>query len=154
MIRGLLYGAVLTFLLLAAPKDTDAAKVECIKEGELAFHYHVNVHLILINDVAEINVPFAIPANLGLRPDSCALEIHTHDLSGELHIESTMADKTFSIPDLIKYLEEKLQMSMTNHDGSPLLLLVNDQIHMSYWKLTQNLALEDEMKIVILLRIK
>lgn len=154
MTRGLLYGAVLTFFLLIAPGEADAAKVECIKEGELAFHYHANVHLILINDAAEKNVSFVIPANLGFKPDGCALEIHTHDQSGQLHIESTIADKAFKIPDLIKYLEEELQMAMKNHDGSPLLLLVNGHIHMSHWKLTQNLALGDEMKIVILSRIK
>lgn len=156
MIRKLLCGAMVIFFMLMVGMriEAGATPIECMKEGEPAFHYHVDVSLVLINDDLEKVVPLNIPPSLGFKSDSCVLEIHTHDNSGKLHIESTIAEKVFTVSDLFKYMEKELLVSLKNHDGSPPLLAVNKYLSMSHWRRIQGMALEDEMKIVIFLRVR
>lgn len=145
--------SILSVLLIIPRTEVYAAKVECLTEGNLVFHYHVRVSIILVNDVLEKSQPFTIPPNLGFKSDSCVLEVHTHDNSGTLHIESA-AKKEFTVSDLFKYLEEELLIPMKNHDGTPHFLVINQELVMSHWQRIQNLALEDEMRIVVFLRTK
>jgi len=53
----------------------------CIEEGSLAMHIHVKLSIVVSGQ------PVPIPANIGVS-QSCTRPVHTHDGSGEIHIES------------------------------------------------------------------
>ncbi len=78
-------GGVWLVLQSAAPKAFDATRV-CIVEGgvPLAMHIHPQLH-ILLNGEAQ-----TIPANIGVG-SVCVRPVHTHDSSGEIHVESNVS---------------------------------------------------------------
>lgn len=53
----------------------------CISEGSLAMHIHVHLSITINGQ------PVGIPANVGVDA-TCTRPVHTHDDSGEIHIES------------------------------------------------------------------
>jgi hypothetical protein len=59
----------------------DPTLTTCISEGSLAMHIHVHLS-ITVN-----GRPVDIPANVGVDA-TCTRPVHTHDDSGEIHIES------------------------------------------------------------------
>ncbi|MFW9929059.1 MAG: hypothetical protein ACFFD1_06685 [Candidatus Thorarchaeota archaeon] len=60
----------------------------CLTDAEVDIHYHPYLHINFNG------VPQTIPANIGLT-SSCMHPIHTHDTSGEIHVESA---KKFNLP--------------------------------------------------------
>lgn len=76
--------------------NTDIA---CLTQGHqnLAFHVHPKMK-ISVDGVNE-----TIPANIGINA-GCMSEIHTHDATGEIHVESINGDrlKEMSLADLYK----------------------------------------------------
>jgi len=60
--------------------------VNCLVTEE----YHIHAHLSIIKDGQQL----AIPAHIGL--DGCAFELHTHDASGVIHVE-TSAYRPFTL---------------------------------------------------------
>lgn len=59
----------------------DPTLTTCISEGSLAMHIHVHLSITVNGQ------PVGIPANVGVDA-TCTRPVHTHDDSGELHIES------------------------------------------------------------------
>ena len=53
--------------------------------------YHIHAHLSIIRDGQVL----AIPANIGI-PAKCTYEMHTHDKTGEIHMEAP-ATKRFTL---------------------------------------------------------
>ncbi len=90
-------GVVVVIIVLfiwgvAAQKTTvvyvPGTEVACLPNGHqnLAVHIHP-VMTVTVDGVAEV-----LPANIGITAD-CMAEIHTHDASGEIHIETITKDR-------------------------------------------------------------
>ncbi|MDI6820874.1 MAG: hypothetical protein QMD65_01715 [Patescibacteria group bacterium] len=75
-----------------AKKRMAEVGIECINvdDSELKQHFHPKFSI----NVDGKNEP--IPADIGVFQD-CSAEIHTHDSTGELHIETTNPDKKFTL---------------------------------------------------------
>lgn len=69
-------------------------EVRCLPNGHenLALHIHPSLR-ITVGGVAE-----AVPANIGIM-GNCMAEVHTHDSSGQIHIETTDASREFVLKD-------------------------------------------------------
>lgn len=58
--------------------------IECLLNMPEAYHVHAHVSIFLDGE------PLAVPANIGIHnqePSRCFYGIHTHDLSGKIHVE-------------------------------------------------------------------
>jgi len=55
--------------------------------------YHVHAHL----DVYVNGKPVAVPALIGINDSAYLTELHTHDPSGIIHVESESADKHYTL---------------------------------------------------------
>lgn len=66
-------------------KNTDVA---CLPNGHqnLAFHIHPKMRITVDG------VPEVIPANIGIT-NTCMSEVHTHDATGEIHVESVNGER-------------------------------------------------------------
>jgi hypothetical protein len=54
------------------------------------FHYHAHLN-IFINGLS-----YLVPAGIGIKPSECIYWLHTHDISGIIHVESP-ENKSFSL---------------------------------------------------------
>ncbi|MBL0385683.1 hypothetical protein JJB07_03380 [Tumebacillus sp. ITR2] len=84
---------------------------------------HEHAHLAIYNN----GQPVEVPANIGIKPgNNCLYWLHTHDATGELHIESPIA-RDFTLGNFFNIWGEQLDathvMSYTN--GSPLKVYVD-----------------------------
>lgn len=115
----------------AAPNwaDTD---VKCLVNGHtnLASHIHPILR-ISVDGEAE-----SVPANVGYN-SVCMAEVHTHDASGQLHVETFEPGKTFTLEDFFlvwdKEFERPGYFVEATLDGEPLvdpmtLQLVDGQV--------------------------
>jgi hypothetical protein len=122
-------------------RTTREVALTCTTEMATKFHIHPNLEL-RINDS-----PVEVPANIGIKA-GCMNAIHTHDASGQIHVESpekrdfTLADlfaiwnKPFSKEQILdSKIDEKNHIRMT----------VNGADSQAY----ENLVLKDGDKIVI-----
>jgi hypothetical protein len=64
--------------------------IKCDKTEHFNFHYHAHLD-IFINGVS-----YLVPAGIGIRPPDCIYWLHTHDVSGIIHVESP-ENRTFSL---------------------------------------------------------
>lgn len=72
-------------------KKITEAGVECLSSGaKLAQHIHP--HLVIKMGGKDVN----IPANIGII-NGCESEIHTHDTTGIIHVESPRGDQAFTL---------------------------------------------------------
>src|SRR3989344_909259 len=111
-------------------KEWNDKGVECLPLGHqnLAFHIHSNLQ-IFINDE-----PRDIPAQIGV-VSQCMAEVHTHDTSGAIHIESTNPGREFTLEQFFKVwgepLEKKgltLEATLNNASlAAPHTLILKDQ---------------------------
>lgn len=69
-------------------------EVQCLQYGHQNITLHIHPLLKIVVD-GEVE---GIPANIGVVPN-CMAEVHTHDASGELHLESATQDRTFTLAD-------------------------------------------------------
>jgi len=96
-----IFGGLLIFVILlfvaglwigqgsqASNKFWAATKVACLPLGHQNLEVHIHPVLTLsVNGQNEV-----LPADIGITSD-CMAEIHTHDESGQIHIESLDGDK-------------------------------------------------------------
>lgn len=62
---------------------SETTRVGCLPNGHENLALHIHPRLSIFVD----GVPEVIPANIGIRP-GCMAEVHTHDETGELHVET------------------------------------------------------------------
>ncbi|MEX2515097.1 MAG: hypothetical protein WD335_03140 [Candidatus Paceibacterota bacterium] len=95
-------------------EDTD---ISCIPGGHqsLAFHIHADLK-VLVDGQQQI-----IPANTGIS-HSCMAEVHTHNTSGQIHIESTNRSTVLTLADFFAVWGED-----TERDGYETTVLVNGE---------------------------
>ena len=68
----------------------DISGIKCDKVEHFNFHYHAHLN-IFINGLS-----YLVPAGIGIKPPECIYWLHTHDISGIIHIESP-ENKSFSL---------------------------------------------------------
>ncbi len=64
--------------------------IKCDKAEHFNFHYHAHLD-IFINGFS-----YLVPAGIGIKPPDCIYWLHTHDISGIIHVESP-ENKTFTL---------------------------------------------------------
>lgn len=90
---------VVSLLALTAYLSRDGAKmwqdtqISCLINGHTNLKQHIHPEFSITVD----GVPETLPANIGVT-DDCMAEIHTHDATGMVHIE-TVHPKTFVLAD-------------------------------------------------------
>lgn len=128
--------AVVLLTLFMIPKLTDPTRgfasvwadagIECLAGGHAraAQHFHPKL-AIGVDGLQE-----AIPANVGLIK-TCMAEIHTHDASGTLHVETLAADKIVHLKDFFTVWGKTIQ-----REGYSLLMTVDDKPNFELGELT------------------
>jgi len=103
--KRIIYGLVIFTILIisifvgAAVLNSDKDKY-CVNHNKLAQHKHATLSLYC--DDEEIPIPTNIGiAKYGMFNRECMAELHTHDDSGTIHIESPKQNKWFSIGDFM-----------------------------------------------------
>lgn len=149
---GWIIGIVIAVVLIALfaiprithPKGEAIAKwndsgIECIDEANVPLREHFHPHLtIFVDDAME-----PVFSQIGIVP-GCIAEVHTHDASGTIHVESPNANKKFSFQDFFTVwgrtigrpgykLEMKVDGSMSEELGN-LDLKDKQDIVLSYTK--------------------
>jgi hypothetical protein len=82
--------------------------------------YHIHAHLAIIQNGEML----AVPASVGLQ--GCAYELHTHDRSGVIHIE-TSASRQFTLGQLFAVWGQPLTTTnVAGITGQPVALFIND----------------------------
>ena len=64
--------------------------INCDKAEHFNFHYHAHLD-IFVNGFS-----YLVPEGIGIRPPDCIYWLHTHDISGIIHVESP-ENKTFNL---------------------------------------------------------
>lgn len=78
--------------------------VLCLPSGHANVAYHIHPTLnIFVNGEAE-----TIPANIGVNAE-CMAEIHTHDATGKIHIETTSAGRNITLGDFFAVWDKNLE---------------------------------------------
>lgn len=89
--------------------------------------YHIHAHLTILRDGNAL----AVPAHIGLQ--GCAYELHTHDQSGVIHVETSSA-RTFTLGQLFAVWGQPLSRSnVAGISGLPVTVLYNDNDTVQEW---------------------
>lgn len=92
-------------------------EIACIAGHQnLALHIHPTL-TISVDGTTEI-----VPANIGIS-SACMAEVHTHDATGKIHIESIETGRTFTLVDFYSVWGEKLE-----RDGYTVLVTINGEM--------------------------
>lgn len=137
-------GAVVLLGLFMWPKLNDPNKglkkawaqagIECLDgHSNVASHIHPNLE-IMVDGARQ-----TIPSNIGV-VRGCMAEIHTHDSSGKLHVESAIVGKTFTLSHFFEVWGEDLEK-----DGYVLEATADGIIHENIGQL----ILQDGQEIIL-----
>lgn len=125
-------------------ENVKTAKIGCLPQGHGNLAQHFHLHLTIVID----GVTQTIPASVGVAP-SCMSEIHTHDASGELHVESVLMGKKFTLGQFFsvwgKNFSRDRIFDRAVGDGYELLMTVDDVETQEFG----DIVLKDDQKIVI-----
>lgn len=115
-------------------KRWKAADIDCLPAHTNA-NLHIHPELEIIVDGVQEN----ISANLGI-VRSCMAEIHTHDASGVIHVESVSSGKTFTLSQFFLAWDKPLE-----REGSNLEMTVDGAENRELG----DLILKDKQKIIL-----
>jgi hypothetical protein len=112
IVWGIIIIAVLG-ILFAWPKLTDPNRnlVKSWKEiglNCLPGHTNANLHIHMNLSIVVDGKDEEIPANTGI-VDSCMAEVHTHDTTGKIHVESIDSGKTFTLGQFLQVLDKPIE---------------------------------------------
>lgn len=82
-------------------QDTD---VDCLPSGHQGLAFHIHADLSVFVDGQQQT----IPANTGISR-TCMAEVHTHDASGYIHIESTDRNAVLTVHDFFKVWDQPIE---------------------------------------------
>jgi len=84
-------------------KNTDIA---CLTNGHVALASHIHPNITITVDSENET----IPANIGITED-CMPEVHTHDETGQIHVESVVAERVenFTLEDFFTVWERQIE---------------------------------------------
>lgn len=95
-------------------EDTD---VSCIPGGHQSLAFHIHTDLTVTVDGQQQT----IPSNTGIS-HSCMSEVHTHDSSGNIHVESSDRSTVLTLADFFAVWDEPIE-----RDGYETTVLVNGE---------------------------
>lgn len=138
--------AVLLAVLFAWPKmfneerkealaRLDLAEVGCLPNGHTNLGQHIHPFLRVDLD----GKPITMPADIGVI-DSCMGEMHTHDSTGKIHLETASPTKTFTLQQFMTLWGQPLQ-----REGFALEMTVDGQPSPDYG----SLILKDKQEVVL-----
>jgi hypothetical protein len=84
-------GKITGTTLVSTWRDTE---IKCLQFG----HQNLALHIHPILEIIENGEPVTVPANIGVS-STCMAEVHTHDVTGTIHVESTEPGKSFTLAD-------------------------------------------------------
>ncbi len=116
-------------------KKWSASNVECLQNEHANLAQHIHSDLTISVDGTKME----IPANVGILKN-CMAEIHIHDNTGKIHIETAEIGKQFMLKTFFDIWGEKL-----NKDGYNLKMIVNN-IPNEEWG---DLILADNQQIIL-----
>lgn len=109
----IILGAIVLLGLFLWPKLTNPSReniskwsdldVECLANGHVNLAQHIHSHLEVYID----NQRKIVPANVGV-VKTCMAEMHTHDDTGKIHIETAYAGKRFNLETFFNLWGESL----------------------------------------------
>lgn len=119
---------------LKAPENLQALGINCLPSHANALQHIHSQLTIFINGQQQV-----VPADIGITPN-CMAEIHTHDQTGKIHIETIKAGKQFFLQTFFAVWQTELikkdyQLSMN----------VNGQLSEEFGKL----VLKDDQQIIL-----
>lgn len=79
-------------------------QVLCLPAGHANLAYHIHPALKIFVDGEEE----AVPANIGVS-DNCMAEIHTHDGTGKIHIETTSAGREITLENFFEVWGQEIE---------------------------------------------
>ena len=97
--------ALIGFSVLSggAVRTWNDTEIACLPNGHQSLEMHFHPELtITVNDTNE-----RVPVNIGITPN-CMAEVHTHDTTGQIHVESVTPDRTFVVGDFFAVWGEPL----------------------------------------------
>lgn len=111
--------------------------IPCLTGGHVNLAQHIHQMLsITVDGVAE-----AVPANIGIS-DVCMAEVHTHDTTGKIHIETVLLDTHHTLADFFTVWGRSIEregytlVAMINGvvaaDPASHILADDDVIHLAY----------------------
>lgn len=112
----------------------EGTDIPCLPGGHANAALHIHTDLKIISEVGEEE----IPGNLGIKGD-CMAQVHTHDNSGKIHVESEDASKTYTLADFFKVYGKDLRRN------SGMVVTVNGVMSED----PENIILKDHDEIVI-----
>lgn len=96
LVGGLAYKFKLENEKFWTPMTPKELGLECL-EDHLNLEYHIHSYLkILVDGVNEV-----IPADIGIT-DTCMAEVHTHDDTGKIHVETVTGEKLVSLETFLR----------------------------------------------------
>jgi hypothetical protein len=146
-IVGVIMLVIVLGLLFAWPKMNNADNplteqwlamgIDCLTGGHGPTASHIHPHLqMLINGRQQ-----TISSDIGILR-GCMAEMHTHDASGKIHVESVTTGKVFTLGQFFAIWEEKIEKDgykleatvdgKINTDASNLILINGQQIILNY----------------------
>jgi hypothetical protein len=143
----LIWGALIVVVLgvlFAWPKfnDPNRTLVQVWEDADidcLPSHQNALLHIHPILTITVDGAPERIPADTGI-VRTCMAEVHTHDATGVLHVESVSATKEFTLDQFFTVWQKDLL-----REGYELRATVNDEA----WSDPEALILEDGQEIVL-----
>ena len=102
----------------------DISGIKCDKVEHFSFHYHAHLN-IFINGIS-----YLVPADIGIKPPECIYWLHTHDVTGLIHVESP-ENKTFNLGQFFDIWDKKFNNSqifdfaVNKSDSKSLVVYVN-----------------------------
>ena len=96
--------------------------IACLSNGHQNLALHIHSRLLITKNNQNVD----IPANIGISSD-CMAEVHTHDSTGEIHIESIEGDQKFALKQFFEVWGEDFDWSQ---DG--ISMTVNGQKNSEY----------------------
>lgn len=89
----------------ALVKAWDEVDVDCLSGGHQVAQLHIHPQIRITVDGS----PESIPDDMGSVRACTMAEIHTHDSSGTLHVESTLSSKEFNLGQFLVVYGEPLE---------------------------------------------
>jgi hypothetical protein len=113
--------------------------VGCLANGHAKVLLHVHPHIaITVDGVNEM-----VPSNIGVLP-TCMAEVHTHDATGTIHVESTSSDGTFTLGQFFAVWGKPIA-----RDGYTTVVTINGDGYMETEAAYDAIVLGDKQEIVV-----
>lgn len=85
-------------------KEWNSFGVDCLPSGHQNLGQHIHPDLFITIDEEQV----VVPANIGINAQ-CMAELHTHDVTGKIHIETVAPDKEMTLEQFFQMWGETIE---------------------------------------------